>query len=186
VIVRGKGNRGRNPGALEFRVTGREHRHGDGVVQELEVVTDVQSSDVTMRRLLAHGRVEADPPTTKAEQAAEIITDELADGEWHDAGPIRATLAELELNGPSVVSSAKEQAKVASRQRPGAVHGGWEWRLDKPTGGQNRSRDLFSSSDSDPRNRPDPQQPRSECQSRTPGTSDPDRGARTLPAGDAQ
>lgn len=127
VLVRGKGNIGRNPGALEFRVVGREHLHDDGECQEREVVVDVQPSDVTLSRLLARPQGEAS--SSKTEQAVEIIRANLADGEWHPATPIRDELQDAGLNSGSVVTAAKRQLGVEDRKRSGSLGGGWEWRI---------------------------------------------------------
>jgi hypothetical protein len=140
VMVRGKGNRGRNPGALEFRIEGRDHLYGDGERQELEVVVDVLPSDMTLSQLLARPQTLGEEEAQgKAERAAEIVLQQLADCEWHPAAPIRDALQKLGLNSGSVVTNAKRLARVESRQRPGVPRGGWEWRIvasasDSPEG----------------------------------------------------
>jgi hypothetical protein len=87
VVIRGKGNLGRNPGALEFRVTGRDYRHDDGILAEREVVDGVRLSGVTLADLLGSGQAFG-REQPKWQRAQEIIRAELADGEWHEAHPI--------------------------------------------------------------------------------------------------
>jgi hypothetical protein len=104
--------------------------HGNGERQEVERVVHVQPADMTLSRLLARPRTaERDDGQPKADRAAEIIRQHLADGEWHPAASIRDVLYEQGLNSNSVVTDAKRRAVVESRQSPGAVHGGWEWRI---------------------------------------------------------
>lgn len=124
VLVRGKGNLGRNPGALEFRVIGRDHLHDDGTLQEREVVVDVQPSDVTLQQLTGRSRSGADDHGSKTAHAADIISEQLADGEWHPSEPIAAVLAEHELGSGSVIHGAKQRLGVESRKAPGSAHGG--------------------------------------------------------------
>jgi AAA domain len=130
VLVRGKGNIGRNPGALEFRVVGRDLLHDDGEWQEREVVVDVQPCDVTLSQLVARSRsAAADDTASKAEAAADLIRERLRDGEWHPCAPIREGLDALDLNSNSVVDRAKQIAGVEGRKAHGSLHGGWEWRI---------------------------------------------------------
>jgi hypothetical protein len=128
VIIRGKGNLGRDPGALEFRVVGKPFMHDDGRMAEREVVVDVVSSPVTLADLAPDRMIGAREPT-KAERAADVMRDALADGEWHLAAPIREQLARQDLDSGSVRTRAKGLAKVAERKRPGEKDGPHEWRI---------------------------------------------------------
>ena len=147
VLIRGKGNIGRNPGALEFKVAGRNYLHDDGVEQEREVVEDVFTSEVTLRDLMP-GKQLGERQPTKAERAAEIIRAALADGEWHDSQPIRDELYREGLNHNDTVGRAKDKARVESRKEPGVIDGPWQWRL-RP--GETKSR--FGTDSSPPRAR---------------------------------
>lgn len=130
VLVRGKGNIGRNPGSLEFRVVGRDYLHDDGRTTEREVVVGVGPSTVTLSDLMPSRTFGERPAKTKADRAAEIITRELADRNWHDARPIRALLDREGLNNNKTVADAKLKVKGFDyRQRDGVAHGGWEWRI---------------------------------------------------------
>jgi AAA domain len=155
VLVRGKGNLGRNPGALEFRVAGRDYLHDDGEVQEREVVEDVNPCDVTLSQLTARSRSGTDD-VSKAEQASEILRDRLADGEWHPVAPIREALDALDLESNSVVYRARQLADVETRKAPGSAHGGWEWRIrsKSPTPPISEKTDPWT------KNTSNPQQPR--------------------------
>jgi AAA domain len=128
VLIRGKGNIGRDPGAMEFRVVGREHKHDDGRTQEVAVVEGVGASRITMADLAPERLVGARTPT-KREQAAEVMREELADGEWHPAALVRVRLGELDLDGGSVRAPAMRLAGVEKRKRPGETNGPWEWRI---------------------------------------------------------
>jgi AAA domain-containing protein len=178
VVLRGKGNRGRNPGAIEFNIIGEELCHDDGIVQEVEGVTNVRPSDVTMRQLLSPARgSDTDEPANKAELAAEIIRDALSDGEWHDSAPIRELLEETGLGSGSVLTGAKRLANVESQQRPGAAHGGWKWRIPA----QIPSPVSLSTVESDPDKGPNPQHPRSGSQIPSSATVESDGpGARAV------
>lgn len=128
VLIRGKGNIGRNPGALEFRIASRPYRHDDGHTTEREVAAGVKPSVITIADLAPDKLMGARQPT-KAERAVDIIREALADGQWHPAGPIRDALARQELNSESVVKRAGDLAGVEKRKRPGQSDGPWEWRL---------------------------------------------------------
>jgi hypothetical protein len=128
VLIRGKGNLGRNPGTLEFRVAGRDYDHDDGVTAEREVVTEVRNSGISLSDLHPAG-VGAEREPTKAERAAAIIASELADGEWHEAAPIRDRLHHQGVNNNAVVTDAKRRVGVEGKQIAGVAHGGWIWRL---------------------------------------------------------
>jgi AAA domain len=131
VILRGKGNIGRNPGALSFRIAERFLEWGDDDPdpEGIGYITDVQPCTVTERELLATKRRDADRPTTKVQQAEGLIGMALRDGAWHPAKPIRAQLERLKLNNNGVVNQAKVNLGVKSRQQEtGAASPPWEWR----------------------------------------------------------
>jgi hypothetical protein len=129
VIIRGKGNIGRNPGAIEFKVAERDHLHADGDIQGREVVYDVQPSDMTLSELLAKQRHAAAEGASKVDQAGEIIKGALSNHEWHSCPPVREKLEAAGLNHNQIVARAKKRAGVESRKKPGAPDGGWEWRI---------------------------------------------------------
>ncbi len=126
VVLRGKGNAGRDPGALEFRIVGRPFKHDDGRTTEREVVVDVVPSAVTLADL-APDKIDASRDT-KQQRAAEVIREALGDGDWHLAAPIRKQLATERLDSGSVRTRAIRLAKVETRKRPGERDGPWEWR----------------------------------------------------------
>ncbi|MGI8802471.1 MAG: AAA family ATPase [Solirubrobacteraceae bacterium] len=133
VLIRGKGNLGRDPGALSFRVVGRQYRHDDGRETEREVVANVAPCAVTIGDLAPDKVIGAREPT-KAERAAEIMRDALRDGGWHLATPIREELERQDLASGSVVSNGRRLAGAETRKRPGVTDGPWEWRIPAPDG----------------------------------------------------
>jgi hypothetical protein len=139
VLLRGKGNLGRDPGALEFKVVERPYEHDDGHVQNREFVADVRSSNVTMADL-APDRVAGARPPTKIEQAAEYIADALRGGEWRPARHIIETLRHQGLGSGSVVDAACQRAGVEKHKRTGELDGIWIWRI--PTGEQHLEHTL--------------------------------------------
>jgi hypothetical protein len=157
VILRGKGNIGRNPGALEFRVDGRDHLHGDGLVQEREVVVGVQPTDVTLAQLTARAGAGSHEAHSKAQEAADLISEWLSDGNGHPAAATREMLAAHDLNSDSVVQRAKQLAGVHTRKEHGSAHGVWEWYIPK-----NPAPPTYPATDSWTENSPHPQQPREE------------------------
>jgi hypothetical protein len=130
VLIRGKGNLGRDPGAIEFRVTGRPFTHDDGRTTDREVVVDVGPSTVTLADLAPDRVIGARQPT-KSEQAADILRDALSDHDWHPAAPIRERLAAMTLDSGSVRTDAMRLARVEKRKSEHA----WWWRI--PTQGSN-------------------------------------------------
>jgi hypothetical protein len=136
VLIRGKGNLGRDPGALEFRVSEREYQHDDGRATGREVVTDVEPSSVTLADLDPM-RATTERQPSKIERAADVIRDALDDGWWHDAKPIRERLAEQGLDHNQTVTEATRRLRVAKRKQPGITNGPWEWSL--PAAGANQS-----------------------------------------------
>jgi hypothetical protein len=124
VVVRGKGNLGKDPGALQFCIGGRPLKHDDGRTTEREVVVDVAPSAITLADLAPERVVGARKPT-KGEQAAEILRAELADCDWHPAALVRQRLAEEGLDSGSVREKATRLARVEKRKTERA----WWWRI---------------------------------------------------------
>jgi hypothetical protein len=133
-VIRGKGNLGRDPGTLEFRVVGRTYEADNGQRGEVAVVTGVAPSPVTMADLAPNRVVGTSREPTKAERATEFLLKALADGEWHEVAPIRKRLDADGLGSESVVAEAKRRADVQKRKRPGVTDGPWEWRMGTPDG----------------------------------------------------
>jgi hypothetical protein len=129
VLIRGKGNTARNPGALEFRVVGKPYMHDDGRETEREVVTDVKPCSVTIADLAPDRVVGRPHEPTKTGRATAMLLELLADKEWHLAAEIQAPLDEHGIGGASVVREAKRKARVKTRKQPGDGHGPWEWRI---------------------------------------------------------
>ena len=121
VVLRGMGNIGRNPGALEFRIVGRAYRYDDGETQEREVVDQVAPSNVTRRDL---AKTAGD---SKVAHAAALMRAALADGEWHPSKSIYALLEAVELSAAGTVAAAKKLAGVEVHKT--GFEGGWGWRL---------------------------------------------------------
>jgi hypothetical protein len=134
VLIRGKGNLGRDPGALEFRIAARIYRHDNGHATEREYATDVRPCAITLADLAPDKLVGARAPT-KAEQAADIIRTALTDGQWHPAAPIRELLAQQAVDAAGVIDRAGRLAGIEKRKRPGEASGPWEWRLAHPASG---------------------------------------------------
>ena len=128
VLIRGKGNLGRDPGALEFRVTGALFEHDDGITTDREVVIDVQRSSVTIADL-APGRMVGEREPSKTDRAEALIAEQLADRKWHPADAIRDRLYAEGVNHNSVVDEAKRRLGVQSGKETGVMHGRWGWRI---------------------------------------------------------
>lgn len=125
VVVRGKGNYAPPSPALEFRIASHPlrigtHLHKPGRVHEL------RESEVTLADLLAAGA----PATTKADEARELIREALADGEWHDAAPIRAGLRRLGVSLSGIRRAANDLG--VERRRTSGFPSSNEWRLTVP------------------------------------------------------
>ena len=143
VMLRGKGNIGRNPGALEFRIVGRDYTHDDGRTTEREVVTNVHRSAVTMADLRAKA---AEHKPSKIEQAMDAIRLVLSGGEWLPAAGIRERLETENNNHNDTINEATKRLGVEKQQR----RGGWHWRLppadaDPQSDGSGHSRDFDNS-----------------------------------------
>jgi AAA domain len=134
VVLRGKGNIGRNPGALSFRIAEKFLDYGEDdpnrIADGVGYINDVQPCDVTERQLLTVKQSDPDRPPSKVERAAQIIDVALLDGEWHDAGPICAKLAGFELGHKGTVTAAKLRLGVETRKQA-TMDGGWEWRIEQ-------------------------------------------------------
>ena len=136
VCIRGKGNAGRNPGALSFRIAERfldwEGDDPKGIADGVGYVTDVQECRLTERELLRPRGLRDQPQDVpKVELAMAVLRAALADGEWHLAGPIRAELEQIEANHNAVVDDAKNQLGVKSEKQKGVLHGPWWWQMDR-------------------------------------------------------
>ncbi len=59
VLLRARGNIGRDPGALSFAITAKWMRLDDGDTDEVPYVCDVENCDVTIRDLLRADRPRA-------------------------------------------------------------------------------------------------------------------------------
>jgi hypothetical protein len=129
VLVRGKGNLGRDPGALEFRVVGQRYEHDDGQVGDREVVVDVGPSDVTMADRAPEKTLGAREPN-KTERAAEYMRDALAGGDWRPAAPIIDALRSQGLGSDSVITEARRKAGV-KYQRARERGARSEWRIPR-------------------------------------------------------
>ena len=127
VIIRAKGNVGRNPGALSFRIAEKFLDWGDddpeGVADGVGYITDVQSCHVTERQLLHSKPAPGDRPPTNVERATELIGMALCDGQWHPAAPIRSRLASIDpkLDHNATVDKATADLKVQKRKQGGAL-----------------------------------------------------------------
>jgi hypothetical protein len=139
VVLRGPSNIGRDPGALEFSITGRMHTHDDGKTQERELADDVKPSAITYRDLATITAPSDDD--SKVARAMAIMRVLLSDGEWHPSKDVYAVLNAAELGGRSTVSAAKRAAGIETR-KVGFKDGIWQWRA-KSTEREERSlRDL--------------------------------------------
>lgn len=136
VLLRGKGNLGRDPGAIEFKVTGQPFTHDDGISTDRELVTDVQPSGVTIADLAPGRMIGTERKPSKTDRAATLIAAALADGAWHAADPIRDRLhTEEGANHNAVVTEAKRRLGVQSRKQAGTMNGGWEWQIAEESAG---------------------------------------------------
>ena len=141
VVLRGVGNRGRNPGGLEFRTGEQPHLHDDGETQACELVVDVIPSSVTMRDL------RRSDPANKVNIAVQLMRAVLADGEWRDSKQVYAVLDAAEVGAKQTVVDARKKAGVETRKA--GFESGWQWRMPDPSQAS-RARKLNASDSSDP------------------------------------
>jgi hypothetical protein len=132
VIIRSKGNLGRDPGGLSFRIDERALDWGDddpnGVAEPVGYITDVQPCSVTERQLLGNERAgDNDLHFSRRALAKELILVALLDGEWHPAEPIRKRLAAVGVNHDATVVWATKQLGVEKDKR--GYQGAWHWRI---------------------------------------------------------
>ncbi len=138
VVIRGKGNIGRDPGGLSFRVTGKPYRHDDGCETDRETVVEVEPCDITLADLAPDrvvGAAAAGP--SKTDRATDYLREALADGQRHLADQIRGELDRQGIGSDSVVREARRRADVHTRKRRGVKDGPWEWwipaeNIDRP------------------------------------------------------
>ena len=86
VLLRGKGNVGRNPGALSFRIEEKEIVYDSGEKGPEAFVTDLEPCDLTERDLLSGSESEQQTPEEKAwvtTQIIEQLEEKLRDGNGH-------------------------------------------------------------------------------------------------------
>jgi hypothetical protein len=138
VVLRSKGNIGRDPGALEFKISVADFEFDDGVTQDVGYVRTVTASTVTARDLLATEKVRAQ---TKVDQAMTLIDNALNPrGEWKPAKPIRETLSLAGIASDDTVTTATKRLSVEKSNKPsvtGQFDDGsdsrWYWRMTMDT-----------------------------------------------------
>lgn len=128
VVVRGKGNYAAPPEAFEFHITS-EPLQLNGHTHKPSMATDVKPSDVTIDDVL---RASIPEPQTKAHAARTLIAETLEDGDWHDAAPIRAQLAESGHSERGIVRAANDLG--IERRRTSGFQSGHDWRLARGGG----------------------------------------------------
>lgn len=133
VILRGKGNVGRRPRALSFRIAARDLEWDDpedaAMAEPEAYVTDVQECDMTARQLLQQSKAPTEREASKTELVTAFMATALSDGEWHESEPIRGRLVELQLWHNQRGADARRQLGVKVRKRPGIQDGPWEWQI---------------------------------------------------------
>jgi len=133
VILRGKGNVGRDPGALSFRIAEKFLDYDDdpdGLADGVGYITDIQACHVTERQLLHPTPPDRPSNPSKIEHTQWLVAMALHDGDWHPAAPIREELERRDLNHPANVAEAKKRLGVKTTKQPGVTHGPWGWQLD--------------------------------------------------------
>lgn len=123
VMVRGKGNVGKDPVPLEFFVESTMYTHDDGISQEREYIKELRESTVTRDQLLMTPQQRTG--MNKVERAMATIASGLQAGAWMPAAPIRTRLAEMECNSDSTVNKAKQRLGVQSKRQGER----WFWML---------------------------------------------------------
>jgi hypothetical protein len=130
VLLRPRSNVGRDPGALSFMIGAKWMDLDDGDKDEIPYVGEVQNCDVTIQDLLRAEKPQpSDPeqqPPKKVEQLKQIISDYLADGEWHPS--LRDKLHVDGWTVGTIVAAAKDVTKEKGRD---TMNDGWYWRLEK-------------------------------------------------------
>ena len=132
VILRGKGNVGREPGALSFRIAEKfldwdDDEPADPFEDGVPYATGIEPCHMTERQLLRAKL--SDRPMSKVEQAEALIRMALLDGEWHPVVPIREELAKAGLNHNANVDAAKRRAGVVASKQAGVTNGPWGWQI---------------------------------------------------------
>jgi hypothetical protein len=145
VLIRGKGNAGIDPGALEFHIVGRALRHDDGRTADVPVVVNVRPCGLTLADLLGEAVVGARQPT-KHDRATRMIGDLLRDGRWHESQPIIDALRAVDISYDTTNRASKDIDGLRRRKRPGVDDGPWEWRLEDPQAGESCDLPNFDSS----------------------------------------
>jgi hypothetical protein len=124
VLVRTKGNLGREPQPLEFEVDGKPYRHDDGIEQVREYVSSIGPSAMSKFELLKKPKAPHEP--TKVEQAIKIMREELIGSEWKPSRPVIDKLEEAGCGAKATIRDAKARARVKTRKN-GRTN--WDWRL---------------------------------------------------------
>jgi hypothetical protein len=128
VLVRGKGNYSAPPPALEFAIeTAAVELNGH--LHEPTRITEPVDSLLGLEEVLHPG---SDGPQTKAALARDLIAEALDDGEWHDAAPIRAELAEAGISASGIKRAANDVG--VERRSAGGFPKRNEWRLARGGG----------------------------------------------------
>jgi hypothetical protein len=123
VLVRGKGNIGRNPTGLEYRIVERSYLHDDSVTQGVGVAEDVRETDVTMADLRADRPIGSRDPG-QHERAEAELRQALGDHEWHAAAP---TVEVLTRDGLAKRTIQRASTRLGvERRKTGTA---WYWRL---------------------------------------------------------
>jgi hypothetical protein len=123
VVLRGKGNYAAPPEAFEFRITSKNVKL-NGHTHKPSMATDVRTCDVTIEDVL---RASIPEPSTKAHAARTLIAEALEDGEWHDAPPIRAQLAEAGISKSGIDRAVADVA--VEHRRTEVFPSTAQWRL---------------------------------------------------------
>jgi len=121
LLIRGKGNYAAPPPAVEFRITSVDTEIGGHVHKPTKVV-DVATSRIDIAEVLG-----APERVSKAQIGRDTIADALADGEWHDATPIRAELAAAGLSDSGIKRAGNDLG--IERRRTNGFPSHDEWRL---------------------------------------------------------
>ena len=123
VVARGKGNYSARPVTVAFRIDSRTieingHVHEIGCAAGIHDDHDIDVDDVL-------GTPAA--PASKAATARQLIEDALADGDWHDAHPIRQACLEAGITERAIAQAATDIG--TERKRSNGFPSGNLWRL---------------------------------------------------------